>query len=127
MEKNKERTFTPPFMVQLTSGEHNEHCDKYPHGSLRMVKQDVETKRLWMLERIDSIPDRFKTAVVDPNMATKQCPTCKNIFPEDWPFMNIRQDNSPDTCIRCYERKYLVNRDEYRQILLDEFKRQYKI
>lgn len=119
-----ERKYSPPFMIQMVSGENNEHCDLFPHGSFHDVRK-CEEGYLWKVgTRPYSIPDRFKTAVIPiltkEMLPLKECQTCNNLFKRDWPF------SKTGDCIRCFERMYVKisggDRDEYRELLRKELK-----
>lgn len=108
------KKFTPPFLIQMTSGEFNKQCDILPHGSFHMVKKD-QNGHLWLANKIDCVPPDYSIKIVEVKPETKECPSCKNEFPKDWTFME-------HTCIRCFERKYIPNREAYRAILRAELK-----
>lgn len=129
-----ERKFTPPFLVQMCSGEKNEQCDKYPHGSFHEVKKDEEG-RLWVTKGIDSIPSDFKTKIIDVKPETKNCPKCSSEYPKTWPFAKYGVETpgqhiiteSEECCVRCYERHNIghkpgFTRDDYRQVVREELK-----
>lgn len=126
MEKRK---LSSPFLVQMSSGEVNQQCDIFAHGSFKEVQED-EQGRLWVSNGSDSIPDGYKTKRISEKPEIKVCPSCKNEFPLDWSFSEWRIDGIAQTsCIRCYERKYIIHndgysRDDYRQTLREELKRE---
>ncbi len=121
------KDFTPPFLIQMTSGQSGQHCDKFPHGSLHWAchrEKDDQWRRVKQngagLEREDIIPTKFSfhTMLQDNVGEVKLCPDCANTFKENWPFLG-------GTCIRCYERKNIPNlngitRDDYREALREE-------
>ena len=113
------RKFGPPFLIQMTSGDFMKHCDVLPHGSIHSVKEDEESKILFFENESDAIPPGFSIKKLDAPIETKPCPSCKRKFPTDWRFIS---DCSVETCIRCYENKYLPNREEYRQAVRDELR-----
>lgn len=103
----KERTFTPPFFIQMSSGEHNLHCDKFPHGSIHEVKKCLEEDNLWVTKsKLDFIPKNFKTIVVENKPETKICEGCKNEFSKDWIFVKYKtpESENKEMCVRCYEK-----------------------
>lgn len=123
MEK-KVRNYSMPFMVQMVSGEPNEHCDLFPYRSLHDV-QKCDEGHLWKMgARSYSIPDHFKTIEVPlrsfKQLPLKQCVECNNLFPAKWVFATENQ------CIRCFERLNVsikgMTRDEYRELLRKELK-----
>ncbi len=125
---NTERTYSPPFLIQMVSGEKNQQCDLLPHGSFHEVKMD-ENNNLWLTKGIHGIPPDYKTKVIENKPETKICDTCKVEYPKEWPFVSLRltMTTGVTMCIRCYERKYIphnpgCNRDEYRELLREELK-----
>ena len=100
-----------PYVVQMVSGKHGQHCDILPNQSLQQV-EDHGDGLLKLVGRMDFIPPQFPFQVIkNPDeISKKDCPECKNTFPEITPFMG-------DTCIRCFERMHHVDRDTYREAL----------
>ena len=131
----KERTFTPPFFIQMSSGEHNLHCDKFPHGSIHEVKKCLEEDNLWVTKsKLDFIPKNFKTIVVENKPETKICEGCKNEFSKDWIFVKYKtpESENKEMCVRCYERIYIshtlgAGKDNYRDALREEIKKEFVI
>lgn len=128
----KDRKFTPPFLIQMSSGDKNKQCDLLPHGSFHEVKQDEEGF-LWLTDRIDSIPNDFAIKKINEKPEAKKCPSCSNEFPKDWPFAHWTENLQPfESCIRCYERKNIghkngFSRDDYRQAIREEIKKELKL
>jgi len=126
MEKRK---LSSPFLVQMSSGEANQQCDIFPHGSFREVQKD-DDGYLWLTKGVKSIPVNYKTRIISEKPEVKICPSCKNEFPVDWMFSEWRINGVTQTsCVRCYERKYIIHnhgysRDDYRQTLREELKRE---
>lgn len=120
---------SPPFLIQMCSGEKNQQCDILVHGSFHEVQKD-ENGSLWLANKTDCIPNEYKTVIVSEKPETKQCPSCKNEFPIDWAFSEWREKNVEHvSCVRCYERKYVphsngYSRDDYRQTLREELKKE---
>lgn len=117
-EKRVGRTLSPPFLIQMISSEHNKHCDLYNHGSIHKVRTCKEGF-VWVDERIDAIPNKFPFQVLAEKPETKTCPSCKNEFVTDWPFVINKGEL---TCTRCYERSNVTgDRDMYRDAVHKEF------
>lgn len=124
--KHEEREFTPPFLIQMISGEKNKHCDLRPYGSIHKVKK-CKDGHMWLDRGIDSIPSHFATKILDEMPVTKKCPSCSCDFPESWPFATYRtiSGETKEECSRCYERGHILNpngftRDEYRELIRKE-------
>lgn len=120
------RTYSAPFLVQMTSGDFFEHCDVYPHGSIHEVRT-CENGKVWNTKRLfHSINSEFKFVVLDAKPETKQCPRCNNEYPENWVFITDR-DTKETTCVRCYERVSYVDQENYRNALRAEIKMEFGI
>lgn len=122
----KTRKFEPPFLIQMTSGDNNKHCDVLPHGSIHEVKK-CEEGHLWLTNKVaDTVPPRFAYETISEKPEVKNCPHCKNEFPKDWKFIMNYKAGEVETCIRCFEKHYIVCREEYREALRDELKLEMK-
>ena len=110
------RKLSSPFLIKMTSGEHNKHCDIYNHGSYHTVRECAEGYK-WVDGRVDVIPSGYNFKVVNEKPETKICPNCENEFDIEWPFINY---DDKEICIRCYERYNFVHRDSYREALRKE-------
>ena len=112
--KDLKRLVSDPVDVLLTSGDNNKHCDFYPVGSYHKIQFDKDGNR-WKTDAVHGITVDYPILIVDnfDEIETKECPSCKNIFKNDWPFYK-------ETCIRCYEKKYLFDRELYREALRQE-------
>lgn len=124
--EKKERTYSEPFLVQMVSGNYFEHCDVYPFGSIHEVRKCNEGF-LWSTNRVHhAINTEFKTSVLQFKPETKTCGNCRNDFPNGWAFIRDGELNS-EVCVRCYEKRNHVNREEYREVIRQEIKLQYGI
>lgn len=118
----KDRKLTPPFLIQMTCGDYFKHCDVLPHGSFHRVQKD-EQGILWLSDRnVDSVPSEFSVKIVDELPEIKLCPCCKNKFPKNWKFIMNHKSECGETCVRCFEKYNIVNREEYREALREELK-----
>ena len=99
------------LLIQITSGEHNKHCDIRPFGSIHESDGLVDG-----ILRIgtDNLPPKFEYKEVEVQQ-TKKCTNCENGFPVNWVFIK-------NGCIRCYEKINHINRDDYREALRAELK-----
>lgn len=118
----KEQNLTPPFLIQMTCGDYFKHCDILPHGSFHRVQKD-ENGRLQLVDKkADWVRPEFSVEIVDELPEIKICPCCKNNFPIDWKFIMNNKSECGETCIRCFERYNIINREEYRTALREELK-----
>lgn len=86
-------------MVKIVSSEKGKQCDQLPCGS---VHKDAS-----------KIPSNFE--FTDYDGPTKPCHECNLRFSGDTPFVKSTQIGDQDMCIRCYEKKYVVGREEYKE------------
>lgn len=117
-EQMVKRKLSPPFLIKMTSGEYNHHCDLYNHGSYHIVRKCAEGFK-WVDGRVDTIPQGYDFKIVEEKPETKLCPKCTNDFDLEWPFLF---HDGVDMCIRCYERYANFNREKYREALRKELK-----
>jgi hypothetical protein len=111
-----------PMLVQIASGQDGKQCDLFPYGSLHKIEKDEQTGQLFDKEGTILLLD-FNLKEVN-EAPTKICVGCSNIFPQDWVFIS---DTTRITCVRCYERKYLPNRGEYRKAVMKELELELKL
>ncbi len=109
------------FTIKMTSGVTNEQCDRFPNGSYHSVQKDDEDK-LWAKNGMYPIDPNFKYEKIKEVSETIQqkCNCCDNKFDISHPFLINHKYNSEQTCIRCYERLYLDQREVYRTALRKE-------
>lgn len=123
------KKLSPPFLIQMTCGDANRQCDVFPHGSFKEVSED-ENGVQWVVKNVHAIPTDYPRKRVESKGETKVCPSCNNEFPSDWPFSEWRLAGVTQTsCVRCYEKRYIIHnhgytRDDYRQTLREELKRE---
>lgn len=123
------RTFTPPFLIQMTCGDFNQQCDVFPHGSFHEVKKCQEGG-IWLTKGVQSMPADYPYQIVSEKPEIKECECCHREYPKDWPFIKKnaykpKGSTEPDeTCVRCFEKKNIINREEYRMAVRAELKRE---
>lgn len=93
-------------LYQISSGEPGKCCDFFPHGSVHPYKSKIH--EFCEVKEYDGIVK---------NEDHKKCPYCKSIFPMSWPFVKPNQVGDAEMCIRCHEKKYVVNRENYHKAL----------
>ena len=91
-------------LYQISSGEHGKCCDFFPHGSLH-----PDLKPIHGFCEVEQV--RF------PQEVKKCLGGCENTFPINWPFVKPDQAGGVEMCIRCHEKKYVVNRENYHKAL----------
>lgn len=104
--------------VKMTSGDR--HCDLHPHGSYHKIRYDEEGNR-WIDGKVLTIMSAYDIVETEIPEDVKECQVCKNVFDSNWVFMK------DESCIRCFEKKHIINRDEYRRALREEFKLEFGI
>ena len=107
------------MIVQIISSEKGKQCDMFPCGSIHEGEYDnkgfkIADKSNWI--DIDNFVLR-ELEVLPPINETKLCPNCNLLFSVDAPFVKATQISDKDMCMRCYERKYIVGIDEYKEAL----------
>lgn len=117
-EQMVNRKLSPPFLIKMTSGENNKHCDLYNHGSFHVVRTCADGYK-WVDGRVDTIPNDYSFEIVKEKPEIKVCSDCENEFELNFPFIKSGEAN---LCVRCFERRNIVNREEYRKILREELK-----
>ncbi len=120
----KERIYTPPFKIQLVSGDNNKQCDVFPCGSIHTVIQDQEGN-IRLSDKVRFLPGGYPYREVATGEQTKCCPKCQRDYPTEWPFVEpYTKEDKEGMCIRCYERKYVPHtnykEDTYRKALRTE-------
>lgn len=91
-------------LYQISSGENGKCCDFFPHGSLHL-----DLKRIHTFCEIEKA--RFPQEV-------KKCKGgCDCVFPINWPFVEPNQKGDVEMCLRCHEKKYIINRENYHKAL----------
>lgn len=90
-------------LYQISSGEHGKQCDFFPHGSIH-----EDRSKIHFFCDILEVPEP---------QALKTCPYCSLDFPFDWPFVKPDQVGDKEMCVRCHEKKYVVNRENYHKAL----------
>ena len=111
----KKEKLSEKFTVQMSSGAHNQHCDVLPNLSFQDVQSD-EGGKMHIVGKVYTIPFAYPVKIIEnpKQIEMKRCSECPNSYPLNVPFMK-------DMCIRCYERKNFIHRDEYREALRAEF------
>lgn len=105
------------ILYQIISAEQGKCCDKNPFGSLHSDKDKVmpfcETREIAALIFV----------------TTKCCPCgCNMLYHIDTPFVSSGQTNGgPPIAIRCYERKFHLTSDNYREALRKEYELELKL
>ncbi len=115
-EKLVGRKLSPPYLLQMNSCQEGKHCDLYNFGSFQIVRE-CEDGFKWVDGRVDAIPNKFSTKKAKELADIKTCSCCQNKFETNFPFI---LDGSEETCLRCFERKNIVNRESYRLAILKE-------
>lgn len=93
-------------LYQISSGEHGKCCDFFPHGSLHPD-----------LKPIHGFCDVKEMNDVYISVPHKKCPECHNRFLMGWPFVKPNQAGDDWMCVRCHEKKHVVNRENYHKAL----------
>jgi len=102
------------MIIKIVSSEKGKQCDLFPSGSIHQVEKDEKGE---LRRGSNGIDPNFDIEVLDESAAikTKDCPVCGLLFAADTPFVKANQVGDKDMCMRCYERKYVVGRDEYKE------------
>ncbi len=111
------KNLSNPFIILMDSGATGRHCDRFPHLSVQEAKKDDEGNLFCNKRKNYPINPNFTFKELVERPETKHCPDCINDFILSAPFLTI---NDQDVCIRCYERKYLPNREEYKKLVRQE-------
>ena len=98
---------------KIVSSEKGKQCDLFPWSSVH--EGDFDDKGFRVAGKSNWIPPTFE--LVDYSGETKDCLVCGLKFAADAPFVKSNQKGDGDMCIRCFERKYIVSRDEYKEAL----------
>jgi len=115
-EKLVGRKLSPPYLLQMDSCQKGKNCDLYNFGSLQVVRE-CEQGFKWVDGRVDAIPNEFSTKKINEKPEIKVCHCCQNEFELEFPFIS---DSGQETCLRCFERKNIINREAYRSAILLE-------
>lgn len=106
----------------------NIQCDLYPNLS---IHEGEKTEKGFYLGNANWISDEFQLEELDnwPSMnEMKSCPMCKVIFDKKAPFVVCNQIGDPESmCMRCYERRYVIGRKEYKKALTIEILNELKL
>ena len=104
------------MIIKIVSSEKGKQCDKFPCGSIH--EGEFDDKGFRLLGESDWIPPVFETEKIVLKLdEIRLCNLCKTLFSIDTPFVKSNQKDDPEMCIRCFERRYIVSRDEYREAL----------
>lgn len=91
-------------MIKIVSSEKGKQCDQLPYGS---VHKDAS-----------KVPSNFQFE--DFEGPIMMCTECRLDFDHTTPFVKSNQTGDNDMCIRCYEKKYVIGRDDYKEAIRTE-------
>lgn len=104
-----------------------QQCDLYPKGSIHEVewRSSSDTGRSYLsdVKRGGMIDTRliYETAKEDQIHQSKKCRCgCNLEFEKDAIFIPSPEDGKVKIALRCFERKYIPYRTEYRQAIREE-------